>query len=326
MNQPLSNSGIRKLQPMGMGSEVKKSEKASCMESSVEETSFCSSVDETSAIDLSLVFSHRQVAHNVHQVIERYYVSGNRANIWVVEGRDRDLVIDAGLGLFNVAEYLDQCGLINPPRKPVLAVATHVHFDHSGGLRYFSDVAIHSAEADALKEGNNREAVTFLSDEEISRKPDPKWKANQYRIQPTKVTQKLNDGDTIELGDRCLRVTHLPGHSPGSIALLDVGSDRCLFSGDVAYDSDSLIDWLPHSNANAYVASARRLESLAKSGSVAQVFPGHGSFFGPQKLIQLAVNYQHSANGFGSKLTRGVMKASSNVYLKYKHKTQGKAP
>ena len=63
----------------------------------------------------------------------RYYVSGNRANIWVVEGRDRDLVIDAGLGLFNIAEYLDQCGLINPPRKPVLAVATHVHFDHSGG-------------------------------------------------------------------------------------------------------------------------------------------------------------------------------------------------
>ena len=63
----------------------------------------------------------------------RYYVSGNRANIWVVEGRDRDLVIDAGLGVFNVAEYLDQCGLINPPRKPVLAVATHVHFDHSGG-------------------------------------------------------------------------------------------------------------------------------------------------------------------------------------------------
>ena len=34
---------------------------------------------------------------------------------------------------------------------------------------------------------------------------------------------------------------------------------------------DSLIDWLPHSNAETYVASARRLESLAKSGSVAQV-------------------------------------------------------
>jgi len=285
-----------------------------------------SSEAEEPFFDLSLAYSHRQVAPNVHQVIERYYESGNRANIWVVEGRDRDLVIDAGLGLFNVAEYLDQCGLINPPRKPVLAVATHVHFDHSGGLRYFSDVAIHTAEADSLVNGNNRDCVTFLSDDEITLKPDPNWKAKQYQVQPTKVTQRLSDGDMLDLGDRCLRVIHLPGHSPGSIALLDVGSDRSLFSGDVVYDTDSLIDWLPHSNASAYVASAHRLESLAKSGSVAQVFPGHGNSFGPEKLIQLTVNYQHSANGFGSKLARGMMKASSSVYLKFKHKAHGKAP
>ena len=71
-------------------------------------------------------------------------MSGNRANIWVVEGRDRDLVIDAGLGLFNGAEYLDQCGLINPPRKPVLAVATHVHFDHSGGKSGLVDWVLRS--------------------------------------------------------------------------------------------------------------------------------------------------------------------------------------
>jgi len=321
MNQASSDSSINNLHSLG-GNPVK----TPSLDTSVAETSFSSSVEETSPIDLSLAFSHRQVARNVHQVIERYYVSGNRANIWVVEGRDRDLVIDAGLGLFNVAEYLDQSGLINPPRKPILAVATHVHFDHSGGLRYFSDVAIHSAEADALKEGNNREAVTFLSDEEISYRPDSKWRANQYRIVPTKVTQVLNDGDIIDLGDRCLRVLHLPGHSPGSIALLDIGADRCLFSGDVVYDSDSLIDWLPQSNANAYITSFRRLETLAKSGCVAQVFPGHGNSFGPQKLIQLALNYQHSANGLGSKLTRGVMKASSSVYLKYKHRTRGKTP
>ena len=66
-----------------------------------------------------------------------------------------------------------------------------------------------------------------------------------YRSKTCKqVTQKLNDGDLIDLGDRCLRVIHLPGHSPGSIALLDVGSDRCLFSGDVVYDSGRKFDKL----------------------------------------------------------------------------------
>ena len=56
-----------------------------------------------------------------------------------------------------------------------------------------------------------------------------------------KVTQRLADGDVLDLGDRCLRVIHLPGHSPGSIALLDIGSDRSLFSGDVVYDSGEIL-------------------------------------------------------------------------------------
>ena len=65
-------------------------------------------------------------------------------------------------------------------------------FTHSlpnAGLRYFSDVGIHSVEADSLVNGNNRDCVTFLSDEEISIKPDPSWKANQYRVLPTKVRE-----------------------------------------------------------------------------------------------------------------------------------------
>ena len=53
------------------------------------------------------------------------------------------------------------------------------------------------------------------------------------------VTRRLSDGDMLDLGDRKFRVVHLPGHSPGSINLLDVGSDRSLFSGDVVYESES---------------------------------------------------------------------------------------
>ena len=53
------------------------------------------------------------------------------------------------------------------------------------------------------------------------------------------MTRRLSDGDILDLGDRQFRVVHLPGHSPGSINLLDVGSDRSLFSGDVVYESES---------------------------------------------------------------------------------------
>ena len=72
------------------------------------------------------------------------------------------------------------------------------------GLRYFPDVAIHSAEADALAEGNNRECVTFLSDEEISLKPDSQWRANQYHVQPTMVRTRIDS----DFGPRNLCYNH----------------------------------------------------------------------------------------------------------------------
>ena len=39
----------------------------------------------------------------------------------------------------------------------------------------------------------------------------------------------------VDPGGRPLTVLHLPGHSPGSIALFDP-ADGTLFSGDVVYD------------------------------------------------------------------------------------------
>lgn len=42
-----------------------------------------------------------------------------------------------------------------------------------------------------------------------------------HRVRPVTPTRSLTDGDLLDLGDHALEVLHLPGHSPGSIALLD---------------------------------------------------------------------------------------------------------
>jgi glyoxylase-like metal-dependent hydrolase (beta-lactamase superfamily II) len=57
----------------------------------------------------------------------------------------------------------------------------------------------------------------------------------------------------VDLGDRTLTVLHLPGHSPGSIALFDE-NDGTLFSGDIIYD-DVLLDYLPGGNTEQYAHS-----------------------------------------------------------------------
>ena len=64
-----------------------------------------------------------------------------RCNIWHVRGRDRDLLVDTGLGLASlrneIADLLDHA---------LVAVATHVHYDHAGSLHEFEDRRIHRLE------------------------------------------------------------------------------------------------------------------------------------------------------------------------------------
>ena len=69
--------------------------------------------------------------------IKEYY----RCNIWHVRGRDRDLLIDSGMGVVSLRE---QIPLLSG--RPLLAVASHTHFDHIGTHHEFADRAVGDAE------------------------------------------------------------------------------------------------------------------------------------------------------------------------------------
>jgi len=94
------------------------------------------------------------------------------------------------------------------------------------------------------------------------------------------------DGDTVDLGDRSLTVLHLPGHTPGSIALFDP-ADGTLFSGDVVYDDDVLLDSLTGSDPAQYACSLRRLRELP----VTVTHAGHDASFGRDRLHHLIDTY-----------------------------------
>lgn len=241
-------------------------------------------------------FEFRRVDDDITLIWEPHVVPLIRCNIWHVRGRDRDLLIDTGLGMASLkaaARHLFE--------KKLTAVATHAHYDHVGGFHEFEDRTIHRAEAGKAAAGNaaslygtSREDALLESiraagydvpPELFTALPDDTYDARAYRVLPAPATRIVEEGDVIDIGDRHFEVLHLPGHSPGSIGLWEVKTG-ILFSGDAIYDGP-LLDELPGSDIPIYIATMKRLRELP----VRIVHAGHDPSFGRGRLRELCDAY-----------------------------------
>lgn len=220
--------------------------------------------------------------HGVSLIDEHHIAPFYRCNIWHIRGRDRDLLVDSGLG---VVSLLEQMAFIR--RERVLAVASHAHFDHIGNHHEFAQRAVHRHEAEVLASPTSERTLAdrFATVEMFTRLPPGGFDAASYRVQPAAATQLLDAGDVIDLGDRHFQVLHLPGHSPGSIGLWEPKTG-ILFSGDAIYDGP-LIDDAPCCCVDAYIESMAALKRLP----VRIVHGGHFGSFGADRYRTLIDDY-----------------------------------
>lgn len=228
-------------------------------------------------------FSRCRLAPELDMFTEPHVHSFVRANVFHLRGRDRDLVVDTGMGLARLSAALDLT-----PGKPVLAIATHIHLDHVGSLHEFAERAGPSMTAEAF--GIMPDELTYAGmfremAEPVTLLPSGGWRAEAYAIPPAPLTAALGEGDRVDLGDRCFTVLHLPGHSPDSIGLLDE-RDGMFFSGDAIYDA-MLIDDLPDSDREAYRRTMARILDLP----VRVGHGGHGESFSPERMRAIARPY-----------------------------------
>ena len=226
-------------------------------------------------------------ADGVTLVHEPWITPYFRCNMWHVRGRDRDLMIDAGLGAVPLRPHV---ALLTG--RPIVLLASHTHFDHVGAAHEFDERLVHAAEAGVLA-APTREATAFTpygGDDAATREAvflglPPGWSAAAYRVPPAPATGLVADGDRIDLGDRVFTVLHTPGHSPGHVCLFEEATG-ILFAQDAVYDGP-LVDDIPGCDVATYRATLRRLRTLSPS----IVHGGHFASFGPTRLRQLIDAY-----------------------------------
>jgi glyoxylase-like metal-dependent hydrolase (beta-lactamase superfamily II) len=212
---------------------------------------------------------------NIHQII----VGNLATNCWIYPldnmpengqpaGFSPCAVIDPGEEGGRIIALLDQLKLF-----PSYIILTHGHFDHIGAVSTLAKeyrrrcgdgvtIAIHEADAeylgpDAYSVHNRGIKAVFGNSVSIETLLEP-------QPSPDKL---LKEGDT--LGQ--LSVLHLPGHSPGSIALWDKEAG-VMFTGDTLFCGGWGRTDLPGGDDKQLYASLTRL--FAMNGDI-RAYPGH---------------------------------------------------
>lgn len=204
------------------------------------------------------------------------YKHWEETHCYVLNGTERCLLIDTGLGVENILEQVEK--LTN---KPVTVVTTHAHYDHFGGHKYFPDFYVHEAEVEWINGGfplSLEQVKYFLMEEPCDFPKD--FNVNDYSLFKGMPTRILKDNDTIELGNRTIRILHTPGHSPGHMCFFE--EDRAyLYTGDLIYIGE-LFAYYPSTDPIAYMNSIKKLLSLP----VKKILPAHHDLNVPLTIIE----------------------------------------
>lgn len=111
-------------------------------------------------------FSVQKLSNGVSRIVEAHVCKCWRSNIWHIQGRDRDLIIGAGMGLWPIADHIAAIS-----ERPVLVFCTHSRHDHAGGLFQFNNRLGHPAEAEIFARPKRANPVADLLDPSVIKTP-----------------------------------------------------------------------------------------------------------------------------------------------------------
>ena len=170
------------------------------------------------------------------------YWPGEWSAINVVVGQ-QIAIVDTGIPGGEALVWPLLADLDRSPSDVVAIVNSHFHGDHTGSngalrTRTGGQIMIHAQDADRLGSGEIEGPSAGPAD------------------------VLLDDGDVIDLGDRELRIVHLPGHTSGSIGVY-LPDAKALFTGDSLQARGTAVQYIAsYGDPASYAASVQRAMAL----------------------------------------------------------------
>ena len=192
-------------------------------------------------------------------------------NTYIITGNDNEcIIIDCGCYGRAEEKKLEEM-LATRGLKPVMLIDTHCHLDHVFGNsflleRYGLRSWFHEGDKHNYLNAPKHSLMFGLS---MEAPPEPEG--------------YLADGQEITAAGVTLKVIHVPGHSPGGIALYSE-SDAVVFTGDALFAGSIGRSDLPGGDHEQLIENIRsRLFTLPPE---TVVYPGHG----PQTTVGQEMN------------------------------------
>ncbi|MBR0130610.1 MAG: MBL fold metallo-hydrolase [Firmicutes bacterium] len=180
---------------------------------------------------------------------DSWAVEDGGVRFFILAGSRKALVVDTGFGNVDVV-----AAARTVTDLPLVLLNTHADRDHVGGNAAFDWAYMHPSEG-----------IVYHNIAGSSGKTVPVW-----------------DGEIIDLGWRQLEVVHIPGHTPGSISILDK-TNRALIGGDPIQEGGRIFMFGMHRDMEAYIAGLRHL--MEREAEFDVIYPSHAKLCVEKSVI-----------------------------------------
>jgi glyoxylase-like metal-dependent hydrolase (beta-lactamase superfamily II) len=191
---------------------------------------------------MDMNYSNSKIAEGFYSIEEEYVRS------FLIEGEKEALLVDTGVG-GNLREYAERI-----TKLPIKVVFTHADPDHVGAAEQFEKRLMHPCEFDYYRNRNT-----------VSVPMEPLW-----------------EGDVLDIGSFRFEVILIPGHTPGSIALLE-REKRFLIGGD-SIQTGRIYMFGSGRNFEAFRASMVKLSGLLNEIDI--VYASHDKLAVKPELVK----------------------------------------